>query len=238
MPILRKLNPDATDKNFNFTRNSSNCCPEDQVCAYKFEFPVANSLEAVTFVNSKGKVVTNTLSSPVNTIDDIENALKGVYKSIEEDNGFGAIADKGGLTVKVVATNTQVVIITDVVINSFTANGSEVTPTIDCTTAKVCDCQFTVAVGSDVSGIELGYNGSTATLATGTYPTGDSSTLKSDVETALTSLTAEYVSVDVRENTDEGLFTVTIDLVGDCSAVTWNNNGLQNCGCSQEYLFE
>lgn len=238
MPILRKLNPDATDKNFNFTRHASGCCPQDQICAYKIEFETGEPVEAVTFLNSKRESTVYTFDTPVIDSATLETELKTMYTTCESDNGFGAVADGGGLTVEEIVDDTVVTFITDVVISSFTVNGAEVVSSVDCTTAKVCDCQFVVTVDEDVSAIELAYNGSVATLAIGTYATGETALLQTDVETALTALGVDSTGVEVTENTNEGLFLISTGVVGDCSSVTWNTNALLNCGCEQSYLFE
>ena len=241
MSILRKLNPDATDKNFNFTRHESGCCPQDQICAYKVEFVIGASVEAVTFLNSKGMSTVHTFATPYTTAETLEAGLKTLYTTIEDEKGFGAVAvGVDGLMVEDGATNTVVTIATDVVISSFTVAGAAVVATVDCTTAKVCACQFVVNVDENVGALLLAFNGATATLATGTYSTGAvaAAALKADVETALTTLTVENTGVTVEENVNEGLFLVSVKVVGDCSSVTWNNSELLNCGCKQSYLFE
>ena len=209
------------------------------VCACKLEFAAADGIEAITFINSEGEIVTNSFDAALD-VDSVISALTAVAKTPECESGMGSLFCEGGLTVEDVDGTITAVIESDVEIISVTSAGVEVAGVKDCTTVKVCKCQAYIEVDSDVSSFEIQTDLEVAgeTLATGTYASGDAATLLADWETALDALGVTYTSVEVTENVKEGMFTVCIYIVGDCGDVLYNCTPLSSCGCKQEYWFE
>ena len=243
MAFHKKLNPESENNNFGISKIDSGCCGETGgECGYKATITGAPFLD-VTFVDSKGVTQTATFATPATNAATLEEQLRIILLAPEPNpsdpnnataiNGMGTLEkETGGITAVDNGADVDLEIITDVVITQV--NG--VAMVQDCTTDVVCTCQIDIAVGADVSAVDLVYDGGAAqNLATGTYNTGDGATLQTEMSTAANAAGANVQSVVVTEDLDSATFVVKVEHAGQCNLLTWNGVASINCGCEKKY---
>lgn len=234
MSFLRKINPDANDTIMNVSQNQAGCCEGTTICGYTATL-TGGSYSNIVFTNSKGVSTTATFENTATDAATLKAELRKVFVKSELNGGLGTY-EHGDDWQSIIATDNggdvDLFIVTDVTLATISSQAL----TEDCTTQTVCECKFTVEVGADVSAYLLSYNGSGGTaLATGTYTTGQGGTLDTEVTAALATESASVDTVVVTEDTDLGVFTVTIRLKDTCDKLTWNSVKTENCGCAQEF---
>lgn len=232
MPYLIKLNPNATDQQFNIPKQEAGCCDGTETCGYAATVPVAG-LTGVTFTNYEGVSTVATFENVPTDAASFKTEMHKLFLKSQSDGGLGAFeSEAGGITATDNGTDIDIQLITDITIELIGATA----PTEDCVAERVCDCQFTVGIGMDVSAVDLVVDGGAAQqLATGTYNAGDGATLQADVNTAATAAGATVTAVAVTEDTASGTFVVKVSHKGGCDSLLWNGATSTNCGCKQAY---
>lgn len=168
-------------------------------------------------------------------VTDNDAVLRSIYyciKPCEKDISIGFTLDGASFSFTHIGQST---------ISGLIFSDGTTETTVD-TATRLCDlrneCTYRLNLVGEVA--DLSYAGNTETLANNPYdftgtPATDLATaaqLKADIETALTALGQDFISVEVVADADSETFQV--DVLGDINTLV-GDKCFQHCGCEEKF---